>query len=168
MQLSSVPATAMLTTLVALGVLLCNAVLAAGRFSPCFQLLLPSFFPGGGVCVCNPSKPTVRCFPEPCDPLLLQNGTVDPACNGTINQTCLYTGCDVGFQLSEQGDIARTCQPDGTYNGTAKVCQGEQHNQLFQRRFPLPNPLTLHGSAPSRFRFRCVQHNAVLDSGQLH
>ena len=78
----------------------------------------------------NASNPTpmpyrrmtsAQCEEETCMPMRLENGGVEGDCDGGNGDACTYTGCDLGFRLSDSGEMNRTCG-NRAYSGVPKRC----------------------------------------------
>lgn len=59
-----------------------------------------------------------------CDDLQVSNGTVDLS-NGTRFPAVAIYMCNRGYNISDTGDIVRTCLANGTWSGTPIECIGE-------------------------------------------
>ncbi|MGC4118128.1 MAG: hypothetical protein QM765_26975 [Myxococcales bacterium] len=72
------------------------------------------------VCVCNTGYTGngTSCQPITCPALTLENGSVTPAGEATLNTTATYS-CNAGYKLS--GEATRKCISTG-WNGTAPTC----------------------------------------------
>ena len=71
-----------------------------------------------------------------CQSLSLTNGTISYS-DPTLGEGSVAThSCDTGYTLN--GGSTRTCQTDGTWNGSAPICEGEHiKRHLFLKYFEL-------------------------------
>jgi hypothetical protein len=62
---------------------------------------------------------------EPITAASFSNGVLSGACGGSYNDTCTYSSCREGFNLSSYGSQTRRCDASGVYTGDAMACLRE-------------------------------------------